>query len=182
MRYWHELMKPRIKYGSRRHAYLVLGFVLPEFRRRGAATQLVKWGIEKADELDMICLLDAAPVEKVLYETSWIRGAGRIRDEFQQGKSGCRLEEIGKAMFASCYFANDSDQRGGLGIRVESACMLPNFFNNALYTSLHTHFQIRNVNVAIFLQLIVWCYSRMMDQKEIYNRTGSRDCVLWLGV
>ncbi|KAJ8062781.1 hypothetical protein OCU04_008038 [Sclerotinia nivalis] len=38
------------------------------FRRRGAATQLVKWGVEKADELDMTSLLDAAPVEKVLYE------------------------------------------------------------------------------------------------------------------
>lgn len=47
---------------------LVLCFVLPEFRRRGAGTQLVQWGIEKADELDMISLLDATPLGKPLYE------------------------------------------------------------------------------------------------------------------
>jgi hypothetical protein len=39
------------------------------FRRRGAATALLKWGMEQADEEGLVCKVEASPLGRLLYKS-----------------------------------------------------------------------------------------------------------------
>jgi GNAT superfamily N-acetyltransferase len=62
-----ERKKEEIMRG-RRFWHLHLIMVLPGYRRRGLASQLMNWGVERADEDGLALYLDAAPMAKALYE------------------------------------------------------------------------------------------------------------------
>lgn len=47
---------------------LSICFVHPDHRRRGAGTLLVKWGLEKADEMNLECFVESTDDGKPLYE------------------------------------------------------------------------------------------------------------------
>jgi GNAT superfamily N-acetyltransferase len=49
-------------------AVLNIIFTHPLYRNRGVGSTLLKWGTEKADELDVEFWLDATPLGKPLYE------------------------------------------------------------------------------------------------------------------
>jgi ribosomal protein S18 acetylase RimI-like enzyme len=57
-----EIMK------GRKHWYLELVATMPEYRGKGAAGKLLRWGIERADEDGTEIYLEASPVGKPIYE------------------------------------------------------------------------------------------------------------------
>ncbi|KAF2011277.1 GNAT acetyltransferase-like protein [Aaosphaeria arxii CBS 175.79] len=50
------------------HVWLDICATLPEFRRRGAASQALQWGINKADEMDVEAFIEASIEGAQLYE------------------------------------------------------------------------------------------------------------------
>lgn len=42
--------------------------VWPEYRKRGAGTQLVEWGSRIADDMNAICIVEASGMAQRLYE------------------------------------------------------------------------------------------------------------------
>ncbi|KAL9487978.1 hypothetical protein ACSS6W_000255 [Trichoderma asperelloides] len=58
----HEAM------GERPHWYLELLAVKPQFQGKGAASLMLKYGVEKADEDKVECFLDASPAGQPIYE------------------------------------------------------------------------------------------------------------------
>lgn len=54
--------------GTRPHAYLVTLVTDPDEGRRGAGGLLVRWGLDRADELGLDAYLGASPMGKGLYE------------------------------------------------------------------------------------------------------------------
>ena len=46
---------------------LNLTVTLPEYRRKGAAELIMRWGTKKADELGLNCFVEASPLGKPLY-------------------------------------------------------------------------------------------------------------------
>ena len=57
--------------GSLRKGFLSVLYILfvdPAHQRKGVATQLVRWGVDKADESQMECWLNASKYGKALYE------------------------------------------------------------------------------------------------------------------
>ncbi|KAL9578079.1 MAG: hypothetical protein Q9212_005948 [Teloschistes hypoglaucus] len=61
---WH---RPREARMSKPHVLLNICFVLPEYRRCGAGSMMVKWGVQKADELKLETFIEAAEPGIPLY-------------------------------------------------------------------------------------------------------------------
>lgn len=53
--------------GDRKHWYLELVATRQEYQGRGAAGQLLRWGVERADEEATECYLEASPEGKPIY-------------------------------------------------------------------------------------------------------------------
>jgi GNAT superfamily N-acetyltransferase len=53
---------------GRKHWYLELVATRPEYRRKGAAGLLLRWGLEKADQEEVEAYLEASPEGKPVYE------------------------------------------------------------------------------------------------------------------
>ncbi|CAG8962084.1 hypothetical protein HYFRA_00005127 [Hymenoscyphus fraxineus] len=68
----------RVNMGERRHWYLELLATLPEMQGKGAASMLLKWGLEKADEAGLESYLEASPKGKSLYEKMGFEEKGRL--------------------------------------------------------------------------------------------------------
>ncbi|KAI1778862.1 hypothetical protein F4818DRAFT_437663 [Hypoxylon cercidicola] len=60
--------KPRSQIAQRPHIYLFIIFTHHEYRRQGAAQQIMDWGTRKADELGLEMFLDSSSMAKPLYE------------------------------------------------------------------------------------------------------------------
>jgi GNAT superfamily N-acetyltransferase len=54
--------------GKKPHILLRWIVTDPEYRRRGAATMIVKWGLDRADELGIPAILEATDEGKLVYE------------------------------------------------------------------------------------------------------------------
>ncbi|KAL5088900.1 hypothetical protein Trisim1_006045 [Trichoderma cf. simile WF8] len=73
----HEAM------GKRPHWYLELVAVKPQYQGKGAASLMLKYGVNKADEDKVECFLDASPAGQPIYERYGFRVAQR--DTFLDG-------------------------------------------------------------------------------------------------
>ncbi|KAF4264246.1 hypothetical protein CNMCM8714_007639 [Aspergillus fumigatus] len=62
-----EEMKKRIM-GSRPHYYLEMLGTRPEYAGQGLASKLLRWGLERADEVGLETYLSASPAGRPLYE------------------------------------------------------------------------------------------------------------------
>ncbi|EAW20217.1 GNAT family N-acetyltransferase [Aspergillus fischeri NRRL 181] len=62
-----EEMKGRIM-GARPHYYLEMLGTRPEYAGQGLASRLLRWGLERADEVGLETYLSASPVGRPLYE------------------------------------------------------------------------------------------------------------------
>ncbi|KAI5307005.1 hypothetical protein KEM56_005678 [Ascosphaera pollenicola] len=59
---------PRIQWTEGRpHCYLNVAFTIPEHRRRGVAGKFLEWGLQKADELNLECYLEASTLGAPVY-------------------------------------------------------------------------------------------------------------------
>ncbi|KAF4635646.1 hypothetical protein G7Y89_g2446 [Cudoniella acicularis] len=58
----------KVKRQTRPHLWLGMCYTDPVYRRQGAATMLMEWGVKKADELDLECFLDSTPIGVPLYK------------------------------------------------------------------------------------------------------------------
>ena len=64
----------------------------PRYRRRGAATMLVAWGLKKADEREKMCFVDAANGEaRALYRRYGFVDVREISMDLGSGKDGAKL-------------------------------------------------------------------------------------------
>ncbi|KAI9698883.1 MAG: hypothetical protein M1820_007304 [Bogoriella megaspora] len=55
------LQRSRFEEVRRPHCFLLVLWTDPDFQRKGAATALLDWGLNKADELGLACFLEASP-------------------------------------------------------------------------------------------------------------------------
>jgi len=62
-------MKPKIEIQGRPHAYLGMVYTDPVYRRHGAASMLMEWGMKKADEMGIGCFLDSTAIGIPFYES-----------------------------------------------------------------------------------------------------------------
>lgn len=63
--------------------------VLPEYRRKGVGTMLMRWGVEMADELGLEGYLEATMMGKPLYEKFGFQVVDKVRyDMGKYGKEG----------------------------------------------------------------------------------------------
>ncbi|KAI9148163.1 Ferric/cupric reductase transmembrane component B [Paramyrothecium foliicola] len=60
--------KPRLRAGRRPQVYLFILFVDPDYRRQGIGSRLLKWGMDKADDLAVEMFLDSTSEGKPLYD------------------------------------------------------------------------------------------------------------------
>lgn len=58
---------------AERHAVLGMIVTSPDYRRRGAASLLLRWGIEKADERGVEIYLESSVAGRPLYEKFGLR-------------------------------------------------------------------------------------------------------------
>ncbi|KUJ17684.1 uncharacterized protein LY89DRAFT_584027 [Mollisia scopiformis] len=76
---------------------LNLCFVHPDFRRQGAGSQLLAWGVSKADEQKMVAYVDASGDGKALYEQFGFVASKQVTVNFTKDNPGelwKRLEKI----------------------------------------------------------------------------------------
>jgi GNAT superfamily N-acetyltransferase len=55
--------------GRKSVSYLFILFVHPDYRRQGIGSRLLKWGMDKADDMAVEMFLDSTPEGKPLYES-----------------------------------------------------------------------------------------------------------------
>lgn len=73
-------------------AFLNLLAVDPEHHRRGAGTLLVKWGVEKADEIGIEGFVEGSKMGAPLYEKFGFRVV--YKERFDMGKYGDKFEGV----------------------------------------------------------------------------------------
>jgi GNAT superfamily N-acetyltransferase len=80
---------------ERKHWYLELVGTRPEYRGRGAAGQLLRWGIRKADEDAVEAYLEASPEGKPVYEHFGFKEMDRLVVQLKE-------EMFGEKEFIEC--------------------------------------------------------------------------------
>ncbi|KAF2278075.1 acetyltransferas-like protein [Westerdykella ornata] len=63
-----QMEEPRRKGARKPHVFLNIIFTHPSYRGQGVGAMLLRWGMDKADELDVEFWLDATPMGKPFYE------------------------------------------------------------------------------------------------------------------
>jgi GNAT superfamily N-acetyltransferase len=63
---------------GRKHWYLEMVVTRPEYRRKGAAGMLMRWGLQKADADEVEAYLEASPEGKPVYEHFGFREVERL--------------------------------------------------------------------------------------------------------
>ncbi|KAK5016299.1 hypothetical protein LTR39_002154 [Cryomyces antarcticus] len=83
-----EFLGRRIERMQGPHALLDLCFCHPSYQRRGAGTQLVRWGCRRADELGIPAFVEATATGTRLYEQNGfiVTEAVRLHDSERWGK------------------------------------------------------------------------------------------------
>lgn len=87
---------------NRPHAFLNILFTHPDYRRKGVASLIMKWGLEHADRLELESYIEATKEGKPCYEAF---GFGvletnelRTRERRGEGETGEELREAEKAL------------------------------------------------------------------------------------
>lgn len=78
--------------GDIKHWYLETLATRKEYQGKGAAGQLLRWGLERADEDGVVTFLEASPEGKPIYEKYGFREMDRLVVDLK-GKGGGKLEE-----------------------------------------------------------------------------------------
>ena len=79
LKYSRQLFDSRKRdLGGKPHCLLRWLVTAPEYRKNGAATQLITWGSKKADELGILCYLEASDEGKPVYEKHGYVEAGEL--------------------------------------------------------------------------------------------------------
>lgn len=60
----------------------------PQYQRQGAASQLLQWRLERADDRGLAAYVEGAPAGLRLYEKSGFKGAGRLQLDLAPWKEG----------------------------------------------------------------------------------------------
>lgn len=70
LRYSQDLNANRARLMGDRDGYLLLRWLAvdPEYRRKGLATRLLKWGMDEGDRLGLPCMLEATREGEVVYK------------------------------------------------------------------------------------------------------------------
>ncbi|KAF2175457.1 hypothetical protein K469DRAFT_702208 [Zopfia rhizophila CBS 207.26] len=63
-------VSPRARMAQRAHVDLYIIFTHPDYRRRGVGQQIMDWGKNKADEMNVEFWLDSTPYGRPLYEAN----------------------------------------------------------------------------------------------------------------
>lgn len=86
--FFGTMVKAHRKYmGDRPHYYLECIATHEDWRRKGAAGLLMRWGLERADVDRLPCFLEATPKGKPIYERFGFRTLGEAVFEWPQGTS-----------------------------------------------------------------------------------------------
>lgn len=85
----------RAEHPGRRGPHFLLSLLgtLPKFERQGLASRLIRWGLERADEMGVPAYVDSSPTGLKLYEKMGFRACGEMmvdlgRFEGADGKEG----------------------------------------------------------------------------------------------
>lgn len=71
-----------------------LCFVHPDFRKRGAGSQLLDWGVRRVDEQGLPAYIDAAVDGKGLYESFGFAAGAEIVINFSKPHSGVLWKQL----------------------------------------------------------------------------------------
>lgn len=94
---------------GRKHWYLEIVGTRPEYMGKGAAGQLLRWGIQKADEEELEAYLEASPEGKPIYEHFGFKEMDRLVVELKE-------EMFGEEKFIECMMvrpASKTKKSGG---------------------------------------------------------------------
>jgi ribosomal protein S18 acetylase RimI-like enzyme len=94
--------KRRENMGERKHWYLELLATRPEWHGKGAGSQLLRWGLERADEEGLEAYIEASPAGKSLYEKKGYREIGRLV---------IPAKEKGGEDFVECFMLRDARKK-----------------------------------------------------------------------
>ncbi|PVI02750.1 acyl-CoA N-acyltransferase [Periconia macrospinosa] len=64
--------------GNMPHAYLGMLHTGPQYQKRGAASALLKWGLQRADELNLPVYLESSPTAYPLYRKHGFKDVGSV--------------------------------------------------------------------------------------------------------
>ncbi|KAG0648274.1 putative N-acetyltransferase [Hyphodiscus hymeniophilus] len=81
---------------GRKHWYLEIIATRPEYQGKGAAGQLLRWGMARADEEGTETYLEASPDGKPIYEHFGFREVERLEVELKE-------EVLGEKVFIECF-------------------------------------------------------------------------------
>lgn len=78
------------KLKGQRHMLMAILAVLPEYQRMGIGNKLLKWGLDKADEEQVDCWIDASPYGLGLYKKFGWKEVGNLDVELDKwgGENG----------------------------------------------------------------------------------------------
>ncbi|KAK7903157.1 hypothetical protein LTR67_001174 [Exophiala xenobiotica] len=83
----HEAVAANIG-AQRPYAYLAAVGTSPKYQKQGAASQLLNWGVERADDQDLAIYVEASPAALRLYEKHGFREVGRLQLDLAPWKAG----------------------------------------------------------------------------------------------
>ncbi|KAF1957467.1 acyl-CoA N-acyltransferase [Byssothecium circinans] len=69
--------------GNKPHVYLHMLHTHPKYQKRGAASALIKWGMQKADELGLAVYLESSLQAHTFYHHHGFKDAGRLVVDLQ---------------------------------------------------------------------------------------------------
>ena len=98
----HEIM------GGTKHWYLEMVATKTEYQGRGAAGQLLRWGLERADQDETVAFLEASPAGKPVYE----RFGFRERDRLVVNLEGKGKGLPGEEEFIEVFMVRDITKQG----------------------------------------------------------------------
>ncbi|CAI6333311.1 unnamed protein product [Periconia digitata] len=64
--------------GTSPHVYLHMLHTDPKYQKRGAASALLKWGLQRADELGLPTYLESSPIGQPLYKKHGFKDVGSV--------------------------------------------------------------------------------------------------------
>ena len=77
--YFGALNKARLeKLGGKRHIFMAILVIDPEYQRKGVGHELLRWGLEQADEEQVECWIDASAAGHGLYKQLGWEDVGEV--------------------------------------------------------------------------------------------------------
>ncbi|KIW52682.1 hypothetical protein PV05_08307 [Exophiala xenobiotica] len=83
----HEAVAANVG-AQRPYVYLAAVGTSPKYQKQGAASQLLNWGVERADDQGLTIYVEATPAALRLYEKHGFREVGRLQLDLAPWKAG----------------------------------------------------------------------------------------------